>query len=910
MTDGMTTRNVIPPVIEPLPEGRLEVITTHINADFDAVASMIAAGRLYPNAIMVFPGSQEKNLRNFYIQSVIYLFNVARIKDVDIPAVGRLILVDTRQRDRIGPLEKILENENLSLHIYDHHPDAPGDLKGEVEMVSQVGANATIMTELLSARGIDLTPEEATVLALGIYEDTGSFTFLSTTPRDYLAAAHLLSAGADLNVVSEMISRELTADQVALLYELINSARVHIYNGVEIVLAQAATEHYVDELAVLVHKMMDIQNLNVMIALVHMEGRVYMVARSRLTQVNVGELARMMGGGGHPAAAAATIKNMPLTQATDKLLSLLPAVMGPVRTARDIMVYPVISVGPDESLAMAREKMLRYNINVVPVLNADESVCGFISRMDVGKALHHGMDEYRVSDIMTTEFSVVSPEATFAEIQGLIVDRKQRILPVVEEGRPVGVITRTDLLNILTNETSVPGSLVEDGTDPQTGRTKRISKLMDEMLPRNILNLLGDIGRTADNIGFQAYAVGGFVRDIILRQENLDIDVVIEGDAIRFAEVFEAAHPEVRVRPHRKFNTAIILFPDGFKVDVTTARLEYYEHPAALPTVERGSLRLDMYRRDFTINTLAVALNKRKFGVVIDYFRGLRDLKDGYIRVLHNLSFVEDPTRVFRAIRFEQRFGFKIGKLTAALIQNAVKHDVFHKLSGKRLLGEIRLILREEDPGPALARMAEFDLLKFLHPNLIFDRRTRSLFQRIKKVRDWFDLTCMSEQYKAWLVYFLGLLNGMSQEEVEKISDRLIPLKREREIMLHEKPLADKVLGRLDRQKRISPGALYRALHPFSTESILYMMAKTQQDVTTKTLAGYFMQLRQVKTDLNGEDLIKMGFSPGPVFKKILDTLLEAKLNGELTDRSEEIEFVKKHFPENQAELASAPEQS
>ena len=434
--DGRNSMDL--PEISPLPPGSLEVITTHVNADFDAVASMIAAGKLYPNAVMVFPGSQERNIRNFFVQSVIYLFNVAKVKDIDLSRVGRLILVDTRNAGRIGPLRDVLENDGLSIHIYDHHPQTPEDLRGEVEVVSPVGANATLMTEILMARGLPIKPEEATVFALGVYEDTGSFTFHSTTPRDYRAAAHLLEFGADLNVVSELISRELTVEQVALLNELLVSAVVHTINGLDIVITQATTDGYVDELAVLVHKMMDMKNLQVMFALVNMDGRIYLVARSRITRVNVGEIARQFGGGGHPAAASASIKDMTLTQVADQLVRILNLELGPTRTAADIMVYPVVSVSPDSSLTDARKLLIRYNINVLLVISDQGVIEGYISRQNVSKALYHGLPGFPVSEFMTTEFGMVSPEATFADIQDLIVEQKQRVVPVVRKGTVVG----------------------------------------------------------------------------------------------------------------------------------------------------------------------------------------------------------------------------------------------------------------------------------------------------------------------------------------------------------------------------------------------------------------------------------------------------------------------------------------
>ena len=189
---------------------------------------------------------------------------------------------------------------------------------------------------------------------------------------------------------------------------------------------------------------------------------------------------------------------------------------------------------------------------------------------------------------------------------------------------------------------------------------------MKERLSRRIIDILKAIGENANKLGYDAYVVGGFVRDLFLYRSNEDMDIVIEGDGIAFAKRYaEAVH--ARIHAYDKFGTAVIIFPDGFKIDVASARLEYYKFPAALPTVQMSSIKLDLFRRDFTVNTLAIQLNPAKFGVLIDFFAAQRDIKEKTIRVLHNLSFVEDPTRVFRAIRFEQRFGFSFAVDTALL---------------------------------------------------------------------------------------------------------------------------------------------------------------------------------------------------------------------------------------------------
>jgi len=292
----------------------VEVITTHINADFDALASLIAASKLYPGANLVFPGSQEKNLRNFFLHSTSYLFNFSKMKQIKFDRIKRLILVDTRQKSRIGKFAELVDRDDVEIHIYDHHPDSEDDIAGDMEIIRKTGSATAILTSLIREKNISITSDEATVMCLGIHEDTGSFTFSSTTAEDYEAAAWLTEQGANHNVIADMLTRELTTEQVWLLNDLTQSATKRVINGVEVVFAKVIRDEYVGDFAVLVHKFMEMENLNLVFALAQMENRIYLVARSRIKDVNVAEIAFALGGGGHPQAASATIKNRTLIQ--------------------------------------------------------------------------------------------------------------------------------------------------------------------------------------------------------------------------------------------------------------------------------------------------------------------------------------------------------------------------------------------------------------------------------------------------------------------------------------------------------------------------------------------------------------------------------------------------------------------
>ena len=874
----------------------LTIITTHVNADFDALASMLAAQKLYPDALVVFPGSQEKNLKNFFINSMAYLFNMADIGNIEFAKVKRLVLVDTRQPSRIGKLSKLLKRKDIEIHIYDHHPATDNDIKGNIEVHRLSGANVTLLIDIIAEKEIEISADEATIMCLGLYEDTGSFTFPSTTENDFKAAAFLLSKGANLNVVSDLIARELSPEQVSLLNDLIQSASRYNVNGIEVVVTSVTTEKYMPDFAFLVQKMVKMENLDALFAIGRMENKIYVVARSRINDVDVGSIITPMGGGGHAYAASASIKGKTVAQVENNLIELLYAKVKALRQAKNLMSSPAISASNNVTCKEANDLLTRYNINALLVTerhNARDRLCGYITRQVIEKALYHKLENVPVSDYMTTEVATVGPDADLSEIQEKIIENKQRVLPVIQNTDILGVITRTDLLNVLVRQSKkYPDGFPDPLKEPAHARLRNVVKLLKERLSARLFNMLKTIGEVADGLGYGAYVVGGFVRDLILYRLDEDIDIVIEGDGIAFAKKY-ARLEGARIHTHEKFGTAVIIFKNGYKIDVASARLEYYKFPAALPTIEMSSIKLDLYRRDFTINTLAIQLNSEKFGMLIDFFMAHKDIKEKIIRVLHNLSFVEDPTRVFRAIRFEQRYGFTIGKLTTGLIENAVNMNFFRGLAGRRVLTELKQILEEENPVPAIIRLNDFDLLKFIHPSIQFDKQLISILNSIKRVLAWHDLLFLDESYMKWVVYLLVLIHTCNLQRSQEICNRFELAPRYRRIFCEERFAAEKCVLDLTRNLPLPNSRLYRKLIEFRTELILYMMAVTKQEKVKKAISHYFTNLRSVGVSIKGRDLQKMGIEPGPVYRQILQAALDAKLNGKLKTRKDELDFAR-----------------
>ena len=890
----------------------MRVITTHINADFDGMASMIAAQKLYPDALLVFPGSQEKTLRDFISQTLLYKYDFLKAKQVVISKIEMLIVVDTRSSSRIGSLAACLKNPGLEIHLYDHHPKSDGDLQGNLEVIRDVGSTTTLMTELLREKEIDISEEEATIFGLGIYEDTGSLTYLTTCPDDLRAAAWLLEKGAKLDVISQFVSHELTSKQVSYLNELMTSANRIIIQDLPVVISTLSISEYVDDFSLIVKRLMTMENLDSLFTLVSMGGRTYLIARSRVPDVNVGVIARDFGGGGHSTAASATMKEMTLIEAHEKLVRSLHRHIRPQSIAREMMTSPAITVPEVASLYNAQALMTRYNINSMPVVPADSPdvkttgkgpaplISGIINRQMVERAISHDLGDLPVGEYMSSDVEVLSLNATLADIQELIIEHRQRLIPIVHDRELKGIITRTDLLNRLVNDpANLPKNLLHESEYPSLERSRNLTSLMSGYLARDIITLLQKVGEVADELMFNAFVVGGFVRDLLMKKNNMDLDIVVEGDGIAFAMKL-GKRLNGRVKTHDRFKTATLVLPDGLKLDIATARLEYYEYPAALPTVELSSIKLDLYRRDFTVNAMAIQLNPEYFGKLIDFFNSQNDLRQRAIKVLHNLSFVDDPTRIFRAVRFEKRMNFIIVKHTERLIRNAVKMDLFGKADDPRFFFELKIILQEENAIPAIERLAELGLFPFLwpdlQPHLNMDRRFLHCLIQAEKAISWFKLLYQPEPFETWMVYLLAIMGRSQIGVLNNFCNRFQLPPRQKELLLHEKSVADKTSYFLARRADLKNSEIYLLLSELQIEGLLYMMAIARKSEVKKMISNFVTSMRAETTLLNGKDLKNLGYRPGPLYKEILQSLLLARIDGTISTREDEIELVRQRY--------------
>jgi tRNA nucleotidyltransferase (CCA-adding enzyme) len=869
----------------------MDLITTHLNADFDGLASMVAARKLFPGATLAFPSGAQEHVRRFLDA---HDLGLSKLKDVNLSQAQRLILVDVQEPERIGRFQELFHNPKVQVHIFDHHPEptenaTPLPKNSRIHrVVDSVGASVTILLEQLQTQHIPLTPFEATVLAIGLYDETGSLRYNSTTPRDLEAAAFLLRAKADLTMVTKFMQTPLDPERVALLNDLLRTGETIYLHDRKVFLAASTYNLYQGDLSSVAEQLANVEGYDAIVAIMPLEDKFQLVARSKSPEINVGKLAEHFGGGGHPQAASATIKGKTLIEITEQVREHLFSERERALRAASIMTTPVRSANEEATVLETERDMTRLGVNVLPVLNAKKRFLGLVSRETIQKALFHQMADLPITAILQTDVYTATPETPFHDIQTHMLERNQRFVPILKGGRIIGVFTRTDLLRTLHQDILEAAHAPGKATGPiPPHRQRNVKHQLRTRLPEELFHLLVLAGEQAEKQQVGLYLVGGCVRDLILNIPNLDFDLVVEGNGIAFAKAF-AKQQGARVKVHDRFGTATVTCSKTLKLDVATARTEYYEFPTALPTVEDSSIKKDLYRRDFTMNTLAICLTSHRFGELVDFYGGQRDLHDKTLRVLHSLSFIEDPTRVFRALRFQHRLGFRLGKETSTLMKGAVSMDLFKRLSTSRLLHELILLLSEHQPRKALEQLAEFDLLKFIHPQLRWSSQLSELLHGVEESLEWYTLLYLDRPMDSWVVYWMSLMEVLPSKAVRDTLRRFpLPQHQAKKLQWIGREASTR-LRKLGKHPELKPAQVYRTLRDLPDEALVFLMAKTQAEPIKRHISAFLTTYQRVHPILNGTDLKTMGLKPGPQFRDILDKLLEARLNGEISSESDE----------------------
>ncbi|MHB1255506.1 MAG: CBS domain-containing protein [Dethiobacteraceae bacterium] len=866
----------------------MQVITTHQNADFDALASMVAAGKLYPDACLVVPGSLNLNVREF-VSLYKDTFHLKSQREIDLASVNSLVVTDTRQKNRIGPFGKLLE-QITEIHLYDHHPDTDEDLNAQLLVLAEVGSTTTIMLERICRQEIPLSSFEATLFALGIYEDTGCLTFETTTARDVEALWRLWHSGVNLKVVNHFLNRPLSDEQRTMLDALLTSTEYHELRGVRVAVATAESAGYVGGLSLLTHRLLEMEAVDVIFSVVAMEERIYVVGRSRLDYLDLGLVLAPLGGKGHKNAASATVREKSVMEVRDILVGSLYKQVSPVKIAREIMSVPVRTISPDTSVERARELMLRYGHSGFPVVD-QQGLVGIISRRDLEKASHHGLGHAPVKGYMNKRPLTVAHDLPVRKIQELMIEHNVGRLPVTDSEGIIGIVTRTDVLRNMEG-----GEKVRCGSGrclPAAGDD--LTPLINARLPKKMQSLLLLVGQKAERENVRVFAVGGFIRDLLLQIPNHDLDLVVEPAAIPFAEKLNELL-RGQLTTHEQFGTASIVVPGGTQIDLVTSRQEFYARPAALPEVEQSSLKNDLFRRDFTINTLACSLKVSEFGTLIDFFHGIDDLGKGLIRVLYNLSFVEDPLRVLRAVRFEQRFGFRLEETTLSLLENAAQTRVLEKVSKERLYDEIQLALLEEKTPEILIRYFELQLAPLLFPGVCYSEKLKNRLTSIREMIAWAGRNWPDAAVSPSALYLAALMLELPFQEARHLCRRLRLPRNEVERVLAAVESVPQLLTKLLTPESLKNSELYHLFSGLPAEVLLILQAENSLSRIWESTSLYWEKLRHIKPDVGGRDLLAEGYLPGPVFQEVLLALKDARLDRQVLNREEELSLARKLF--------------
>ncbi len=906
----------------------MHIILTHENADFDAIASLLGAHKLYLNARPILPRRVNGNVQSFL---ALYGAGLPFVDPDTLPRgqhVRRVILVDTQSLTYVRGMSKDV-NDVL---VIDHHtpPDVlPAGWRFQGEML---GATTTMLVEALSARLTPISRVEATLMLAGIYEDTGSLTYAATSSRDLRAAAWLVEQGASLDVVADFLEHPLTPTQQTIYDALKEHVETLEIDGHPVALSWAESPPNTDEeISTLAHKLRDLLDPSALFVLVGISGNTQFVARSSTDDINVAEVAAHFGGGGHDRAAAALIRHRHAIDVFTELRDLLPGFVRPRVKVRNVMSLGVRTVHPSDPIHTVAQNMLRTGHEGFPVVDPEGNILGLVTRNAVDRAKQHQWEYQPVERIMQQGAVNVSPEDSVERVRALMIQTGWGQIPVVEEGKLTGVVTRTDLIRLPLSEANV---VQQD-----------IIRRMEHYFPAPLLALIRQIGELAAQQGYNVYFVGGIVRDLLLGHPLVDVDIVVEGHAITLGKAL-AAKFGGEIHTHSRFGTVKWTLPEwgelvtsnqgvgisnqglgiGNKeslapnhqlpvtnhqlpitdyrlpdfIDLVTARTEFYEHPTALPLVERSSIKQDLHRRDFTINTLAIRLDPPRWGELLDFYGGKADLEDGVIRVLHSLSFIDDPTRILRAARFEARLGFHLDLQSESLIANAL--PMLDRITGGRIRHELDLIFREAKPEAALDRLQVLGALGHIHPELVSDAWLHDRFARLRQPDNltlWHSAADEGEGARIDFFYWALFFYRLSSEAVEHLIKRLL-ISRRISSGLRALPPLRETLSKLETTER--PSHIVTLLEPLAEELLPLGWLASDNPAIRAKLERYTREWRHVQCEMTGKDLKQLGLPPSPLYRHIFETLRAERLDGKIANREDEERRVNEILTEHTAE--------
>lgn len=873
----------------------MTIILTHDQAGFESLAALAAAAKLYPESRVLIPDKLSPAAALFWERHRERL-SLGTVSGTDaLPSGGTVVVVNTRQKSRLGRFLPLLEQAG-AVHFFDHHPPSADDLDGDELFIEPVGAAATLLVEKIRRRSIPLNEMEALLYLLGIYRSTASLSSAGTTSRDAAAVAFLWEQGIDALLLQEYLRAPGTGSQRGLLESLFRKSRLYEIAGRRVLISAISAEEQLRGASALLRRLQEIEEIELAVSLCELAGAVSLTARSTADELDLGLLLAPFGVTGGRREAAALLNGEVISAVHERLLELLERHLPPPVALLEIASTPVTAVDETATVAAADEYLEERGYSAGPVLKKGQ-VAGMISRRELLRALRSGLGEAPVRGLMKPAVTA-GEELSATVLRRLFVEKgAEQIVLVNGEKEPVGLVTPVDLLHFSyrfdgrSPERFPKGSLL---SSPPAAGIESAAGLIKEALPARWQSLLMLIGQRASLMGAAVYLVGGTVRDLLLgREPARDLDFVVIPDALTFAAEMKK-YLGGKLKLFERFGTASIFLENGLRLDFATARVELYAAPAALPQVQGiNSLKRDLYRRDFSINTLACSLIPESYGELFDFFGGRQDLHDGVIRTLYHLSFVDDPLRLLRAVRFEQRFGFRIEEKTAELFGKALQSRLLEKVSRSRLAQEVSLIYAEEDPPAVLMRLHELGALSLIYPRL---RPDEVLWQRLNRIGE----TLAAARQREWsrypeeeLVYLGGLLMEMAPHDRLAIIRRLGLSRKRAAAVLQGSEAVPPLLAELEEAGRgIRPAVLVNRLDPLCPEALLLLHALAASKAVQDNIRLYLESLQYVRPRLRGGTLKQLGLEPGPIYGEIMEALRRAVLDGKVRSEEEELDFV------------------
>ena len=907
----------------------MDLILCHTTADFDALGAAVGLTRLLPGSKIVLSGGSHPPVRDFLALHRDEYPLIER-RSVNPEKIRSLTVVDTQQRDRLGKAAEWLDLPHLrEIIIYDHHLGQESDIPATESYISSVGATTTLIVEQLQQQEISLTPAEATVMALGIHVDTGSLTYDQSTPRDALALAWLMQQGASLSVISTYRDPGLSVQLQQLLTESLENLEYFCLHGYTVAWITLKTDGFVPGLSSLASELVELTEIDALMlaneyALDESDSRLTVIGRSHIPKTNLNVLFQLLGGGGHSQAASVNLRGVDSQAILKQLLDGVKAQIPHPLTARDLMSSPVRTILPETTIAEAQRILLRYGHSGLSVVDTQGQLVGIISRRDLDVALHHGFSHAPVKGYMTTNLKTIAPDTTLPQIESLMVTYDIGRLPVLENEQLVGLVTRTDVLRELHQERDEDedGQKFKIQNDANAALTKfkiPLSTELQNRLAPQLWQLLTTASQEAEKRGWHLYLVGGAVRDLLLAQAASgtlmikDIDLVVDGfhksadvgAGVELAKALQQLYPAARLEIHGAFQTAALLWHkdpelDSLWVDIATARTEFYPYPAANPEVEASSIRQDLYRRDFTINAIALRLTTPRSGELLDFFGGLLDLQARQIRVLHPNSFIEDPTRIYRGVRFAIRFGFQIEPQTEEFIRYAINSGVYDRTAQEnsktpalqtRLKTELKHILEAPYWKSALQLLDNLGALQCIHPTLKLDAELLRQLRLLERCLRRFDA---EQTLMHWEMRLEALIAHLAPQYRAKVAKNLQLQEDSIKRLQNLASAQTEVMESLPKCQ--SPSQVMQLLRQYDLPMLILIAVQSPRSLRHQ-IWEYLTVLANVQPLLNGNDLKKLGYTPGPQYRQILDDVVAATLDGVIKDRTEAEEFLAQHYP-------------